>query len=81
MCNIHIAGVPHCPWCVQRDPVLMAVPFLLIFIGQGGVVYYLHKKYDLAFPWLLLAGLIVFSILGALHGYVFKVIDGYPYFF
>ncbi len=80
-CNIHQAGVPHCPWCVKRNPVVMALPFLVIFAGQGFSIYHFRKKYKFGVLELIVVGLLVFLILGVLNGYVFKLMDGYPYFF
>ncbi len=80
-CNINVAGVPHCPWCEARNPVLMVLPFVLVFLGQGLSIYHFYKKRSLGFFGLLLVGLLAFIVLAVVHGYVFKVLDRYPYFF
>jgi hypothetical protein len=80
-CNIHEAAGPHCPWCVKRNPALMALPFLVIFAGQGFSMYHFKKKYKFGVLELIVVGLLVFLILGVLNGYAFKLMDSYPYFF
>ncbi|RMF64116.1 MAG: hypothetical protein D6743_09750 [Calditrichaeota bacterium] len=80
-CNIHLSGVAHCPWCVRRNPVLMVLPFVVILAGQGFSIHLLSRRYHLSLLQLLVVGIAVFLLLGALNGYVFKVWDDYPYFF
>ncbi len=80
-CNIHQANTVHCPWCVKRNPVLMALPFLVIFAGQGFSIYHFKRKCKFGVLKLIVVGLLVFLILGVLSGYIFKLMDGYPYFF
>lgn len=80
-CNIHQAGLPHCPWCVERHPFLMTLPFLFIFGAQVTVIRYFNHHYDLHLVVLLIIGLLTFLIAGIVTGYGFKVVDGYPYFF
>ena len=80
-CNIHQADMVHCPWCVKRSPVLMALPFLGIFAGQGFSIYYFKRKYKSGPIKLIVVGLLVFLVLGVLSGYIFKLMDGYPHFF
>jgi len=80
-CNIHQPGVPHCPWCVERNSVLMALPFFLIVGAQVTVIYLVNKKYAPPFLILLMLGLLTFFVIAVVAGYWFKVMDNYPYFF
>lgn len=80
-CNIHQPGVPHCPWCVERNSLLMALPFLFIIGAQGLVIGYFSTRYRLSLPVLLALGVLTFFIIGIATGYWFKTLDGYPYFF
>lgn len=80
-CNIHQAGSPHCPWCVERSPLFMSLPFLLIVVGQGLVIGYFGKKHRLSLPVLVALGVLAFFLIGVATGYWFKILDGYPYFF
>lgn len=81
LCNVHRPGVPHCPWCVARKPALMAAHFIALFAGQAGAIYAFRKKYGLAEVWLLVAGVLVFCGLAVVDGFIFKILDRYPYFF
>jgi len=79
-CNIHQAGVPHCPWCVARNPVLETIPVLLVLSGQAFSIFYFDKKYRWSFMKLLFVSLIIFYLLSAVHGFFFKLLDNYPHF-
>lgn len=81
LCNVYVPGVPHCPWCEARNPILMALPFLAIFSGQIFSIYYFNRRYTVSPFRLLVIGLLIFLILGTLSGYVFKLLDNYPHFF
>ena len=59
----------------------MALPFLVIFAGQGFSIYHFKNKFKFGALELIVVGLFVFLILGVLSGYIFKLMDGYPYFF
>lgn len=80
-CNINIAGVPHCPWCEKRNLVVQAAPFLAVFAGQIGSMYWVRCKFGFNFAGLFAVGLAMFFILATLNGLFFKMISGYPYFF
>ncbi len=81
LCNVYVAGVSHCPWCEPRDPIAITVPFVAIFLGQGFSIYYFDRKSRPSFFVLLALGILVFLVLGALNGFIFKLIDNYPHFF
>ena len=80
LCNVHIADVPHCPWCEQRNPALMAWPFLAMFGGQAGAIFWFQRRSNNLLL-LLGVGLSVFFIVGVLHGYIYGRLDSYPFFF
>ncbi|MCG8607325.1 hypothetical protein MJD09_20375 [bacterium] len=79
-CNVRKAGVPHCPWCERRHPVLMALPFLAIFAGQSFAIHLVRKRSGDSVLKMGAAGLVTFLVLSLLNGYLFKWIDGYPRF-
>ncbi len=80
-CNIRIADSVHCPWCEDRSLVLQALPFLAIILAQGLALHHLEKRRSSNLLMLLFVSALVFLIVGAFSGYVFKLIDSYPYFF
>lgn len=56
----------------------MSLPFVAIFAGQGFAIGFFNKKHLIS---LILIGIATFLILGAVTGYIFKLMDDYPYFF
>ncbi|MBI4465458.1 MAG: hypothetical protein HY647_12195 [Acidobacteria bacterium] len=75
-CNIHQAGVSHCPWCSYGWWGFI-VPFGLIAMAQAGVLYAIPR---LSWRARLVLSLLCFPVVGAFVGLVFALIADYPSF-
>ena len=75
-CNIHQAGIPHCPWCSYGWWGFI-VPFTTIVLAQAGVFYLLPR---LSWRTRLILSLLCLPVVGGLVGLVFAMISDYPVF-
>jgi hypothetical protein len=58
----------------------MAWPFLAMFCGQVVAISW-FRRYSHNLFVLLAVGLAMFLVTGAVHGYLFAILDAYPTFF
>ncbi len=75
-CNVHTAGVAHCPWCSYGWWGFIII-VATILLAQTGILY-LPSKLSLRNRWLL--SLAAFPVAGAMVGFLFAVFSGYPVF-
>ncbi len=75
-CNIHTAGVAHCPWCSYGWWGFI-ITVSTILLAQTGILF-LPSKLSLRNRWIL--SLAAFPVVGAIVGFLFAVFSGYPVF-
>ncbi len=75
-CNIHTPGVAHCPWCSYGWWGFI-LPSATILLAQAGILYAPSK---LSLRNRLIFSVVAFPVAGAMVGFLFAVISGYPTF-
>jgi hypothetical protein len=72
-CNIHMAGVPHCPWCTS-DGMSGNLSFGAILVVQALIAFWPGSQ---ATPVRLLAALLAFPIVGGIGAVAAGLATGY----
>src|SRR5262249_52878024 len=75
-CNIHTAGVPHCPWCATGAWGAF-LPRTLIILTQIGIVFLPSKISNTT---RLILGVIAFAAVATAVGALFAIQTHYPTF-
>jgi hypothetical protein len=72
-CNIHMAGVPHCPWCTAGG-LSGYVSFGAIVAAQALIAFW---PGDAGVPRRLLAALLAFPVVGGIGALLSGLATGY----
>ena len=73
-CNIHVAGVPHCPWCSHGLGAFAGGLAPLLGVEALAVVRLRRQRVGVR----LAAALVGFVVLAAASGLAWAIADGYP---
>src|SRR5262245_10743722 len=72
-CNIHMDGVPHCPWCAH-GLAASTVPYLIMVAAQAAIAF--HSR---SIPPILrlLGAVAAFPVVGAILAAIYRLVSGY----